>query len=291
MNGKRARAARGSLDVRALEESVRSCSGAPSLFRDLIVHDTVESTNDLARQLAGTAVSGTWVCAGQQRSGKGRWGRPWVSEPGGLYLSGILKAESIPSACLSVLPLVVGVALARAVEDVSGRLPRLKWPNDLLWGERKLGGILCESSFRGSEMEAVVIGIGLNVNQEFNGADARTEGVATSLRLECGTFYEMPVVLGALVHHLSEALLEWLHRDWAREAYWRLLGKPEGREVRVVPKEGNPFLASILGVHDDGGLIVRIESGGERLLVAEEIEFIRTVGSVSRNGSSEPLAE
>ncbi|MBL7716899.1 MAG: biotin--[acetyl-CoA-carboxylase] ligase [Bdellovibrionales bacterium] len=121
------------------------------------VVESCTSTNDLARQAAEKgAPHGTWISAREQTAGRGRHGRSWLSEKGGLYLSVVLIPPSGFSN-LQWIPLAVAVGAARALQDL--RI-QIKWPNDLWISGRKLGGILCEGSSGAKRW--VVAGIGIN---------------------------------------------------------------------------------------------------------------------------------
>ncbi|MCJ7581000.1 MAG: biotin--[acetyl-CoA-carboxylase] ligase, partial [Candidatus Aminicenantes bacterium] len=124
---------------------------------------TCTSTNDVVKDMAAHgAPEGTVVIAEEQTSGKGRYQRHWFSSCGkGLYISVLLRP---PQPEISLLTLSAGLAVAEALWNVFGVKVCLKWPNDLLWEGKKLGGILSESSFIGNHLNHVVVGIGLNIN-------------------------------------------------------------------------------------------------------------------------------
>lgn len=128
---------------------------------------TCTSTNDVVKDLAARgALEGTVVIAEEQTSGRGRYERHWFSlRKKGLYISVLLRP---PQPEISLLTLSVGLAVAEALYDVFGVKVCLKWPNDLLWEGKKLGGILSESSFFGNHLNHVVVGIGINVNHNKN---------------------------------------------------------------------------------------------------------------------------
>lgn len=144
------------------------------------VHDVIGSTNDRATDLARSgAPRGTVVLAEAQSAGRGRRGTPWQSAPNaGLWMSVILD----PARAVPTLPLLVGLACAEgveaAVEPVRVHV-RVKWPNDLMVQDRKVGGILCEAGPHG-----VVVGIGINVRVPADGFDADLASSATSLETE-----------------------------------------------------------------------------------------------------------
>ena len=138
----------------------------------------VDSTNRvaaervLARWEAGESVAGMVIVAERQSAGRGQHGRRWESPAGGMYLSAVV--ELIPAEARAVLALVVGVAVAEAINA------RIRWPNDLVIGDKKVGGILCESLAQGARWTAV-IGIGINVNTEVQALPPEIQSRATSL--------------------------------------------------------------------------------------------------------------
>jgi BirA family biotin operon repressor/biotin-[acetyl-CoA-carboxylase] ligase len=125
-----------------------------------------DSTNDEAARLARAgAAHGTVVIAGSQRAGRGRDGRVWASPPGlGLYLSAVVRPP-LPLALVPPMTLAIGVGVCEAARE-AGADARLKWPNDVLAGGRKLAGILVEAQSQGDRLEAVIVGIGVNLGGE-----------------------------------------------------------------------------------------------------------------------------
>jgi BirA family biotin operon repressor/biotin-[acetyl-CoA-carboxylase] ligase len=169
----------------------------------------VPSTNDVARELAREgAAQGTVVVAEAQTRGRGTKGRSWHSPLGlGLYASFILRPDDSPSArsLFPLLPLIVGLAASDAIFDAAGVRAKLKWPNDLVSGKRKLGGILVESATRGEIPKFAVAGIGINVNHEESDFPEELKGTATSLRVITGH----PVDKERLLEHLCRSLESW----------------------------------------------------------------------------------
>src|SRR5690606_12415094 len=110
------------------------------------------------------APDGALVTAEHQTAGRGRHGRTWTDAPGLSLLASLLLRPTLPPDRLGLLPLAAGLAAADAVESVTGLVPRLKWPNDVLLGGRKVGGLLLESRL-GDGPATVVLGLGLNVGQ------------------------------------------------------------------------------------------------------------------------------
>jgi BirA family transcriptional regulator, biotin operon repressor / biotin---[acetyl-CoA-carboxylase] ligase len=156
----------GGLDLLAHDTLCNQISPkAKNLLKQLDVQSTVVSTNELAKQRAEEAnASGLVIVAEQQTNGRGRRGRQWVSPYGcNLYLSLVWGFDGGVSA-LEGLSLAVGVAVQKAVIRIGAQALELKWPNDLLWQQRKVGGILLEVIGDPTGFCQVIIGVGLNVD-------------------------------------------------------------------------------------------------------------------------------
>lgn len=150
-------------------DEIRTTLETTSLGHPLYLYRDLPSTNREAFRLAQDgAPHGTVVLAESQSGGYGRHGRPWFSPPGlNLYCSAIIRGIGLKTSLaqwLSWTPLISALATVEAVQQVTTVSLALKWPNDLLLLQRKVGGILCESLFQTPTDPAIVIGIGLNVN-------------------------------------------------------------------------------------------------------------------------------
>lgn len=173
---------------------------------------------------------------------------------------------------LCVLPLTASVAAAEALRESAEIASELRWPNDLFFADRKLGGILCESSFVGQRCEFAVVGIGVNVNQAAEDFRGELSSRATSVRAILGRAMDpLEVALAIII-----ALENW----WERESRprilqrWRELGGGlEGAPVRVVPRAGSAYVARIAGLADDGGLEVCLEDGTTRTLRSDDVHL------------------
>lgn len=230
---------------RAVEEW-RAAWGLPRL----LVYESVESTNDVVRELAEAgAAAGSTVVADHQTRGRGQHGRAWHAAPGrGVLLSVLLRPRSAPERSPGVLPIRVGLATARAIERVTGLAVGLKWPNDLVAGAGKLAGILCEGALAGDQF-FVVAGIGLNVLQrelDFPpGLDPPPTSLALLLQghgeldraLLAGAIAAAVAALGAdAARPLSGAeLREFARRDILRGRLLSVDGAPCGRGAGLAP--------------------------------------------------------
>jgi biotin-[acetyl-CoA-carboxylase] ligase BirA-like protein len=242
------------------------------LWRSVEVVDEIGSTNaELVAAAARGAPEGTVLVAEHQVSGRGRLDRTWTSPPrAGLTVSFLLRPD-VPAARRGWLPLLTGVALAESVAEVSGVLPSLKWPNDLLAGDgRKLAGILAESSG-----PAVVVGTGLNVST----TAAELPDTGTSLaRITGGTVDRATVLLAFL------RAVERRYRRWADA-----LGDPVssglaqdylawsstvGSTVTVDLPDGSVLDGVAEAVDWDGRLVVAT-AGGTVELASGDVRHVR----------------
>ena len=172
--------------------------------------EEIESTNGYALNLLERGIpNGTVILANHQTAGKGRLGRTWHSPANSnLYLSIILN-QTPAQALISWIPLMAGVAVAEAIEEVSNLSVALKWPNDIVSGAKKLGGVLCEGKTKGPNGWGAIVGIGINVNSKKFHFPHHLQGIATSLAMETTRQFDR-LVLAATLLSKMECLYECL---------------------------------------------------------------------------------
>lgn len=229
------------------------------------------STNDVAAALAREgAPEGTVVIAEEQTRGRGRLGRTWLAPAGSCLLLSIVFRPSLPTAESFRLTMLASLAAAIAVERVSGVVPSIKWPNDLLVGHRKLAGILSEGSAVDERLEYAVVGIGLNVNFE-PAAFPEIADVATSLQAEAGREVSRLAVLQALLTEV-EARYDTLHaaRQGELWAAWRRRLGTLGRRVTVTEGDHRE-VGTAVDVAPDGSLILRRDDGSEVAIAVGDV--------------------
>jgi BirA family transcriptional regulator, biotin operon repressor / biotin---[acetyl-CoA-carboxylase] ligase len=181
---------------------IRSRLATDTFGRELRVYESLGSTNDTAKELAAQgAPEGTVVVALDQRKGRGRQDRSWISEPGKNLTFSVVLRPRIPAEILGLVSLYASAAVAAAVSSLSARTAGCKWPNDVVVGGKKISGILCEATINGSTAGAVVAGIGVNVNQREYPAEIA--GTATSIALETGAETGLAAALAALLASLE----------------------------------------------------------------------------------------
>lgn len=247
----------------------QAAAAAASVGWRLEVVDEAPSTNHLvAERFRGGEEHGLVVVAEHQTAGRGRLGRGWVTPARtSVTASFLLVPEEDPDGgrrSWSWLPLLTGMAAARAIGAVTGLDAVLKWPNDVLVEGGKVGGILLERV--GDGRAAAVIGVGLNVDQT---ADELPVQEATSLRLATGGQVDRTRLLAALITELARAYDDW-HSGGQLLGAYRELCSTLGRQVRVMVP-GGEIEGEALDVDDDGRLVVRTQDGEEHLAAGDVV--------------------
>ena len=244
-------------------DAIRSTLSTKALGQSLYLYPNVPSTNREASSLAQQgAVHGTVVVAEQQSGGYGRHGRAWFSPPGfNIYASIVVRGKSQTLSLaqwLSWIPLITALAAIEAIHQVATIPLSLKWPNDLLLRDRKVGGILCESTLSTAEGPIVIIGIGLNVNLPPLSFPEDLHPIATSLieaapqsidrnRLIAQLLWELEQCLDELQSHGSTRL---------RQAYMTRCATL-GRQVKVLFANDQQIRGTAETLSAQGALQVR----------------------------------
>ncbi len=240
-----------------------------TLGRSLHIVEETSSTNSAALALAQQgAVDGTVVIAEAQTSGRGRLGRHWHSPQGkNLYASILLRRAPLPtdvSRWLSWAPLLSAVAVARGIQVVTALKPSLKWPNDILLGQRKVGGLLCESSGMGSAQPVVIVGIGVNVNMWRDAFPEDLRDLATSLAAEAGHPFDRTSLLAMILSELElryDAFFSGTSADIQHEYVLRC--STIGQAVRADLAHGEWIEGQATSLADDGSLRILVEDSSD----------------------------
>lgn len=255
-----------------LDLHVQGRFGSP--LRHLTVTD---STNAQALAWAAEgAPEGAVVVADEQRSGRGRHGRRWDAAPGKTLLMSVVLRPRLPPRRLGSLTLAAGVAVARAVDGLIGRRAELKWPNDVLIGDRKVAGILTEGTLVGSELRAAVVGIGINTEWTHEEMPVDLVGRATSLsiELEGGPVPRRADILTRVLAELEAAYDTVQIEPEAVLVDARARSSILGEAVRVEWIDGRKASGRAAAIRDDGALEVEIE-GATNVIYAADIEHVR----------------
>jgi BirA family biotin operon repressor/biotin-[acetyl-CoA-carboxylase] ligase len=240
--------------------------------RDIQVFERTTSTNDVVEKLARDGVrEGAVVFAEAQTKGRGRLGRVWQSPTRrGLWFSVLLRPDLRPQETTQ-LTVISATALRRAIKNVAGLSAEIKWPNDVLLGGKKIAGILTEMSAEVDRVRHVIIGIGVDVNQDANEFAGEVRQTATSLKLAAG---EEICRAG-----LAAEILRELDADYARVRAgkfpeiadeWEAACVTIGKNVTVHVGE-RKFRGRAEALDDDGALLVRTEHGHLERIIGGDV--------------------
>ena len=224
--------------------------------------ETGSTNRDVAAWALAGAAEGLVVAAGEQTAGRGRMTRVWFSPQGvNLYFSMLLRPAAEPGRAAS-LPLVAGLAVAEALAELAPETnPTIKWPNDILIGNRKVCGILCEMQAETDCVCHIIPGIGVNVNLTRADLPEELSRRATSLRIETGRSFSRAAVLAAILNRFEP-----LYDRWCAEGFEPMLGAIGVRDAlrgRTITLEqgGRRFSGVADGILADGALRLVTEQG------------------------------
>ncbi len=229
----------------------------------------VPSTNSEAMQAAAAgAPEGTVFLAEEQTAGRGRGGHSWSSPPSsGIYCSVVLRPTLAPADAI-VLSMMAGLATAFAVEQVANVKPDLRWPNDLLIGDKKFCGILTEMNAEITRVRYAVIGVGINVNQPELPPDL--EPIATSLRIVTGRSCSRVELTAALLQSLDREYFALVSRNIVEarsdifRRFERMSSYAQGKRVQV--EEDGGYEGTTAGLDERGFLLVHTDTGMRTVL-------------------------
>jgi BirA family transcriptional regulator, biotin operon repressor / biotin---[acetyl-CoA-carboxylase] ligase len=238
------------------EDALRRALQAAGLTAPVRWDEVTGSTNTTALAMAtqGTP-EWTLVAAGHQTTGRGRQGRAWVDRPGAALMCSLVLRPGWDRDRLGLLSLAAGVAMAEAASEVSGRVVRCKWPNDLMADESKVGGILAETEIRDGRLRHAVVGIGVNL-------DAPKELPAAGA---IGRVNE-EALLSEFVRRLRP-LLEGPHREIVDR--WRAVSATIGRRVEATTVGGDTARGVAADLDETGALLIDTDAGRRRVSFGE----------------------
>ncbi len=247
--------------IRALNTTV--------LQPEVYVESEIDSTNLYAKRLLQDGLeTDAVVIAERQISGSGRSNRTWHSPLGGLYMSIVLQNRK-GSLISPLYSFVLAISAADVLERMTSLVIDLKWPNDLHISGKKIGGILSELVTDDPERPAIILGIGINLNEDISGFPDELQNVATSILTETGKTVEYELVVSEIINSIDT----WLIRDPDLELVineYRSKCTSIGKHVSVHLGQTS-FTGTVLDVVEQGSLLVRDTSGREVLISAGEV--------------------
>lgn len=259
---------------RLYPEEIRDGLATRYIGRQVFYSPSISSTNDLAKELARNgAGEGSLVVAEEQTGGKGRLGRGWASPRyKGIWFSLILYPQVNPPEAAQIT-MLAAVALASAVREVTEVEAGIKWPNDLLAGGKKICGILTELSAEMERINHLVVGAGINANQDAGDFPAEFREAATSLKLESGRPVSRVRLLQVALGEFESWYTAWLAGGFAPVlAKWKEMSVTLNRPVRVNTMT-NSWEGWAEDVDEDGALLLRLPGGKIQRFVSGEVSL------------------
>jgi BirA family biotin operon repressor/biotin-[acetyl-CoA-carboxylase] ligase len=247
------------------------------LGRPVLYLPAAGSTNDVAHERAAGAAEGLLVVADEQTAGRGRLARTWWAPAGASLLMSLLLRPPLPGRQAGQLPMCLGLAAVEGIAQATGVRAALKWPNDIVWDGRKLGGMLTELRLHGEQIDYVVLGLGINVNLTFGpGSTAPAElwTTAASLQMAAGRPAARVALLAAILQHCERWYDRLLAGEPVHEA-WAARLDTVGRAVQVTRPAG-ALHGVATGVTPEGGLIVRTAAGQDEVVWAGDVSAVRS---------------
>ncbi len=244
--------------------------------RDIRVFQETGSTNDVVEKLARDGVKeGVAVFAESQTKGRGRLGRKWISPPGkGLWFSVLLRPDLQPQAATQ-LTVAAATALTRAIREQTNLTPKIKWPNDILIGGKKVAGVLTELGAELDHIKYIILGIGVDVNLDAADLPEELRDVATSLKIETGHSVSRAELAAAILRELDKDYERICNRQFSKVSEeWESQCATLSHNVSIKVGE-RTIRGQAEALDEDGALLVRTEHGRLERVIGGDVTLER----------------
>ncbi len=243
--------------------------------RNIQYFKETESTNIIAREIAGSVEEGTVVIAESQTGGRGRMGRKWISPEGGIWLSIIIKPKIQPLYA-SRITLLAGVSVAETIRGY-GLPAKIKWPNDVLINGKKVCGILTEIEAEIDLIEFCVVGIGIDANVDTESFPEEARETSTSLKKELGSGINRVEFAQKLLEEFESLYLKFQKDGFSPILEeWRNMSATIGEWVKITT-QARTIYGEAIGVDSEGALVLETGEGKLEKIVAGNCEHLRRV--------------
>lgn len=245
-----------------------------TLGRVIYDYESVKSTQTIAQQLAAEgAVEGTIVVSEEQVGGRGRMARVWHSpKQTGIWMSLILRPK-IPMQQTPQLTLLAAVAIVQAIEEVTGLSPAIKWPNDILINGKKVVGILTELQAEADQVHSVIIGMGINVNQDKEHFPEHLQAIATSLKIEKGEHIVRAKIIQKVLYHFEKLYRQYLvHGFKPIKLLWESYSISLNKNITARTLAGT-IHGRAIGISDEGVLLLETDEGKVEYIYSADIDI------------------
>ena len=257
------------LTKRPLEREVKRGLYTKRFGNRVFYYEEIDSTNNAAKELARKGVeNGALVIAGRQSKGRGRLERRWKSPEGGLYASIVLRPDIHPSR-LTAVALLFGLAIVKAIKSLHNLDVKLKWPNDVLYKDKKLAGVLTEMEGEADKVNFIVVGMGINAN-----TDVSVDIPATSLKRETGAEVNLVALLQETLWQ-AEGLYEGFIKDpTAFLDEYKEHCQTLGRDVKIV-QPSRILVGRGVDIDKDGALVLCLPDGSYEKVLSGDCIHLR----------------
>ncbi|MDY6865475.1 MAG: biotin--[acetyl-CoA-carboxylase] ligase [Halobacteriota archaeon] len=247
------------------------------LGSSFLFYESVDSTSRVARELATEgAIEGTVVFADEQTEGRGREGRSWFSAPGSVQLSVILRPNTSPSKA-HMVTLMTGVAVAKTIRYY-GIDARIKWPNDIIVGGKKVCGILSEMGILEDALDYIILGIGVNVNVDIDLYPNELKEMTTSLKAELGRDIPRIEFIQSLLWELEYQYKLFEKHDLTTISdEWEALSDTLGSWVKITTQK-EMLEGEAIEINLDGALVLKLKDGSLRTIFTGDCTHCRGIG-------------
>ncbi|MFJ8235200.1 biotin--[acetyl-CoA-carboxylase] ligase [Ureibacillus sp. NPDC094379] len=236
--------------------------------------EEVTSTQVIAHELVRNAAEdGTVVIAETQTSGKGRMARPWESTKGkGIWMTLVIRPNVIPQQAPQ-FTLVTAVAVVNAMKSLYDHFkPEIKWPNDILINGRKCTGILTEMVAEMDRVEALLIGIGINVNQQMNHFPEELQSIATSLSIEEGKQLDRSELVATILNYMEKYSELYINEGFAPiKKLWETASGTIGKRIKATTLR-EVIEGQAIGITEQGVLEIQLDNGEIKSVYSADIE-------------------
>ena len=248
---------------------IKSNLDTSRIGREIIVYKSTSSTNDIAAEYAkgGEKNNGLTVFAEHQTEGRGRRGNCWLDDKGKSILCSVVIFEPKIGADM------ITITVAAVVAETIAKNAKIKWPNDILLGAKKVAGILVEA-FTKNKKQYFVVGIGINCHQAKKDFDGELAEIATSIDIESGTICDRNRIAKRLLVNLEHFLDIAVKAPDEIVEKWRTASMLLGKRI-TVEHNGAQFTGNCIGVEPAEGLIIQLERGGVRMFNAVSTTIVK----------------
>ena len=243
-------------------DEIKEGLGTAALGREIISYAQTGSTNDVALDLAaGGAREGTLVVAESQTRGRGRRNRKWLAPMGTSILASLILRPPITGHEAQSMTITSAVAVAQAIQNITQLPALIKWPNDVIIGDRKVSGILTEMRTERGRVSFLVVGMGVTVNIPREQLPAEIMDVATSLSAELGHNISRIALLQEILRQLEQRYAKVKEREIDTLIdEWKKLSDTVGRQVQLITSR-RIIRGRAVDMDETGSLLIRTDTG------------------------------